>query len=103
MYDETLAFGNALVHFLAFVLTISSLSGREKKFFKKSWTHAESPIFMHISFTIEYKGNSKQNSKIQKNVIFFCSGCSMGLEMDQEHSEDVSNNLSDHEITFFRF
>ena len=31
-------------------------------------------IFMHISFTIEYKGNSKQNSKIQKNVIFFVLG-----------------------------
>ena len=58
---------------------------------------------MHISFTIDYKGNSKQNAKIQENVIFFGAGCSTSLEMDPEHSEDVSNNLSDHEITFFRF
>ena len=35
VYDKTLTFGNALVNFLAFVLTISSLSGREKFFSKK--------------------------------------------------------------------
>ena len=103
MYDETLAFGNALVHFPAFVLTISSLSGREKKKIKKNWTHAESPIFMHISFTMKYEGILKQNLKISKKLLFFDSGYYTSLEMDQEHSEDVSINLSDHKITFFRF
>ena len=72
-------------------------------FFKKSWTHAESPIFMHISFTMKYKRISKKNFKILEKLLFFDSGYYTSLEMDQEHSEDVSNNLSDHETTFFRF
>ena len=42
VYDDILAFENALVHFLAFVLTILSLSGREKVFSKKVGPHAES-------------------------------------------------------------
>ena len=67
-----------------------------------------SPNILILGMTLGFhlninKGNSKQNSKIQKNVIFFCSGCSTSLEMDQEHSEDVSNNLSDHKTSFFRF
>ena len=58
---------------------------------------------MHISFTMKYKGISKKNLKILKKLLFFDSGYYTSLEMDQEHSEDVSNNLSDHKITFFRF
>ena len=58
---------------------------------------------MHISFTMKYKGISKQNLKIKKKLLFFDSGYYTSLEMDQEHSEDISNNLSDHKITFFVF
>ena len=83
---------------------ICIICSKNELFAKKSWTHAESPIFMHISFTMKYKRISKKNLKILKKLLFFFdSGYYTSLEMDQEHSEDVSINLSDHKITFFRF
>ena len=36
-----------------------------------------------------------------KNFAVFDSEYYTSLEMDQEHPEDVSNNLFDHKITFF--